>query len=429
MASSVHAVAFSATASAAERGAGRASVGDSIMARGIWHGSAAGHGLTITPGESIDSTMPKPGRRELLRLGLLSSLASRVSFAAGPPGLILRNERPLDLETPVSAFTGEFTPNELFFVRSHFGAPALDLSSWALRIEGLVERPQELSMPALRKLPPASAPAALQCAGNGRALFKPRVAGAQWARGAVGQAQWRGVRLSDVLDRAGVKAEAKFITFIPGDHPLGEKVPAFLRSIPMEKARKDVLLAWEMNHAPLPVLHGAPLRAVVPGWAGDHWIKWIRGIRVDASEDPGFYMQTGYKVPTEPLAPGGAPKAMRSLTALPVKSLIARPLEGAVLRAGAVEVRGVAFGGSGAIAKVELSVDDGATWTEARVAKSRGEGAWQPFSGEVKVAAGAISIRARATDSAGETQPREPAWNPGGYLYNAWDSVSCEVRS
>ncbi|GAC1537099.1 MAG: molybdopterin-dependent oxidoreductase [Myxococcales bacterium] len=374
--------------------------------------------------------MTRPSRRDLLRFGLLSSLASRVSFAGPPaPGFIVRNERPLDLETEVSVFTEEFTPNELFFVRSHFGAPVLDLANWRLRIEGLVEHPVALTLGALRKLTPSSAPVALQCAGNGRSLFRPKVAGAQWARGAVGQALWRGVRLAEVLDRAGVKPEARFVTFIPGDHPLGDKVPPFNRSIPIEKARKDVLLAWEMNHQPLAVLHGAPLRAVVPGWAGDHWVKWLRGIRVEAQEDQGFYMQTGYKIPTEPMTPGGAPKAVKSLTALPVKSIIARPLAGAVLKPGRVEVRGVAFGGAGAISKVELSVDGGANWSAASVAKSRGEGAWQLFSGEVVLQVGANTIHVRATDSNGESQPREPLWNPGGYLYNAWDAVRCEVRS
>jgi len=370
------------------------------------------------------------GRRHLLKAALLSPLVARASLArARAPGLIVRNERPLDLETPVSAFTEEFTPTELFFVRSHFGAPVLDAASWSLRIEGLVERPLALTLRELRKLAPASAPVALQCAGNGRALFRPTVAGAQWARGAVGQALWRGVRLADVLDRAGANPSARFVTFLPGDHPLGDRVPPFNRSIPIEKARKDVLLAWEMNHAPLSILHGAPLRAVVPGWAGDHWVKWLRGIRVSEAEDPGFYMQTGYKVPTEPIAPGAAPKAVKSLTALPVKSIIARPLEGALLRPGRLEVAGVAFGGAGPIARVEFSTDDGATWTAARVERSRGEGAWQRFSGAFTASAGLQQILVRATDSAGATQPREPQWNPGGYLYNAWDAVRCEVRS
>ncbi len=365
-----------------------------------------------------------------MKFGVLSALASRASLAgAAKPDLIVRNERPLDLETPVSVFTEEFTPNDLFFVRSHFGAPAIDAANWTFRVEGLVEKPLELSMAELRKLGSSSAPAVLQCAGNGRSLFVPRVAGAQWARGAVGQAQWGGVRLSDILDRAGAKSAARFVTFLPGDHPMGEKVPPFLRSIPIEKARKDVLLAWEMNRSPLPFLHGAPLRAVVPGWAGDHWVKWLRGIRVEEKEDQGFYMQTGYKMPTEPIAPGGTPKAVQSLTALPVKSILARPAEGAVLKAGRVEVRGIAFGGAGPIAKVEFSVDDGATWTAAKLEKSRGDGAWQRFTGVWRASAGSYAILSRATDSSGAAQAREPQWNPGGYLYNAWDAVRCEVRS
>ena len=378
-------------------------------------------------------TPPRPSRRDLFRLGLFGALGARLAAAADRTSekgaLIVRNTRPLDLEAPGSALADEFTPNDQFFVRSHFGAPLLDASSWRLRIEGMVDAPVELTLEQLRSLPGASAPAVLQCAGNGRALFKPRVAGAQWERGAVGQAQWRGVRLADVLAKAGVRAGARFVTFLPGDHPLAEKVPAFLRSIPLEKARQDVLLAWEMNREPLSPLHGAPLRAVVPGWAGDHWVKWLRGIRVEEKEDQGFYMQTGYKMPTEPIAPGGTPKQVASLTALPVKSLIARPLEGAEVRAGEVLVQGIAFSGNGAVTRVELSADDGATWQEATVNPSRGAGSWQPWKVRWRAQPGHYALRARATDSTGEVQPAEPRWNPGGYLYNAWDAVRCEVRS
>ena len=378
-------------------------------------------------------TPTRPSRRNLLRLGLFGALGARVAAAAEgiarPEGLIVRNTRPLDLETPGAALADEFTRNDLFFVRSHFGAPLIDAASWRLRIEGMVEAPVELTLAQLRSLPVASVPAVLQCAGNGRALFKPRVAGAQWQRGAVGQALWRGVRLAEVLAKAGVKEGARFVTFIPGDHPLAETVPAFNRSIPLEKARKDVLLAWEMNHEKLSPLHGAPLRAVVPGWAGDHWVKWLRGIRVEEKEDPGFYMQTGYKMPTEPIAPGGTPKQVASLTAVPVKSLIARPLEGAVVRAGEVVVQGIAFSGAGIVTRVELSADDGATWQDAAVSPSRGAGSWQPWKVRWRAEPGQYSLRARATDSTGEVQPAEPRWNPGGYLYNAWDAVRCEVRS
>ncbi len=365
-------------------------------------------------------------RRGLLRFALLGPAAARAETAAK---LIVRSSRPQDLESPVSVFTEEFTPNELFFVRSHFGPPAMDLASWKFTVEGLVEKPLSLTLDELKKMGSNARAAVLQCAGNGRALFKPRVAGAQWERGGVGQARWRGAALVDVLRRAKVKPEAKFVTFIPGDHPMAPTVPRFMRSISLDKANADVILAWEMNHAPLPLLHGAPLRAVVPGWAGDHWIKWLRGVRVSDAEDPGFYMQTGYKFPTEPLAPGGKPKEMKTLTAIPVKSLIARPGEGAVLAAGEQIIQGVAFGGAGPIKRLEVSVDDGQSWREARLGPWPDPGAWQQWLFSWKATPGAYVLRARATDSSGEMQQREPRWNPGGYLYNAWDAVRCEVKA
>ena len=361
-------------------------------------------------------------RRELLRLALLTPLAARAQ-------LIVRSSRPQDLETQVSAFTKDFTPNDVFFVRSHFGPPQMDLSSWRLTLEGAVEKPLSLTLPELRRIGNTAKPSVLQCAGNGRALFRPRVAGAQWEKGALGQALWRGVKLSDLLERAGLKPEAKFVTFIPGDHPMAASVPRFLRSIPLEKAQLDVLLAWEMNGAQLPLLHGAPLRAVVPGWAGDHWIKWLRGIHVSEREDPGFYMQTAYKFPTSPLAPGEKPKEMKTLTVFPVKSLIARPVAGATLAAGTQVVQGVAFGGTGPIARLEVSLDGGQTWQEAKLDRMPEPGAWQRWRFSWKAMPGSYVLRSRATDSAGETQPREPRWNPGGYLYNAWDEVRCEVKS
>jgi DMSO/TMAO reductase YedYZ molybdopterin-dependent catalytic subunit len=377
--------------------------------------------------------MIRTTRRDLLRIGLLGSLSPLMGRAgsaeAAARELIVRSTRPQDLETPVTALVDEYTPNDIFFVRSHFGPPAMDISSWKLHVEGMVERPADLSMSQIRKLGAAKAPAFLQCAGNGRALFRPKVAGAQWERGAVGQAMWRGVPLSDVLKHAGVKPGAKFVTFLPGDHPMAPTVPKFLRSIPLDKAMDDVLLAWEMNGTALPLLHGAPLRAVVPGWAGDHWIKWLRGLRVSDAEDPGFYMQTGYKVPTEPIPPGGKPAKVKTLTTIPVKSLIARPAEGSALTAGKQTIQGVAFGGKGPITQVEVSVDDGQSWEPARVDRMPAPGAWQRWKLEWRAQPGQHVLLARATDSAGEIQPRDPQWNPGGYLYNAWDSVRCEVRS
>src|SRR5262249_15642245 len=259
----------------------------------------------------------------------------------------------------------------------HFGPPIIDPASWRLRIEGMVDHPAELTMSALKKLGAMNRPSVLQCAGNGRALFRPKVAGAQWERGAVGQAMWRGARLSDLLERVGTQSGARFVTFIPGDHPMAPTVPRFIRSIPIDKARQDVLLAWEMNGKPLSILHGAPLRAVVPAWAGDHWVKWLRAIRISDTEDSGFYMQTAYKFPTEPIPPGGKPAQVKTLTAIPVKSLIASPLEGAALAAGQHLIQGVAFGGAGPITRLEVSDDDGATWQRAQLSSMPVAGAWQ----------------------------------------------------
>lgn len=372
--------------------------------------------------------MDRYSRRDLLRLGLLTPFASRLALAKGSrPELIVRSSRPQDLETPVSALTDDFTPNDLFFVRSHFGPPLIDMKEWRFEVRGDVERPARWTLQELQQVGATRRPAVLQCAGNGRALFKPRIAGAQWERGAVGQALWAGVKLSDVLNKAGLRPEAKFVTFLPGDHPMASKVPPFRRSIPVEKALEDVVLAWQMNGVALPLLHGAPLRAVVPGWAGDHWIKWLRGIEVATKEDPGFYMQTGYKFPTEPVEPGGKPKAVKTLTEIPVKSLIVKPAAGARLRMGNQRVEGVAFGGKGRITGVQVSVDDGGTWGDAQVEPATVAGTWQRWEFDWIALSGSQVLRSRATDSAGSVQPREPAWNPSGYLYNAWDEVQCEV--
>lgn len=397
------------------------------LSRTVTTGSEANL-IDALPEPVLGPAMDRYSRRDLLRLGLLTPFASRLALAKGSrPELIVRSLRPQDLETPVSALTDDFTPNDLFFVRSHFGPPLIDMKEWRFEVSGEVERPARWTLQQLQQVGATRRPAVLQCAGNGRALFKPRIAGAQWERGAVGQALWAGVKLSDVLNKAGLKPEAKFVTFLPGDHPMASKVPPFRRSIPVEKALEDVVLAWQMNGAVLPLLHGAPLRAVVPGWAGDHWIKWLRGIEVATKEDPGFYMQTGYKFPTEPVEPGGKPKAVKTLTEIPVKSLIVKPAAGARLRMGNQRVEGVAFGGKGPITRVQVSVDDGGTWGEARLHPATVAGTWQRWEFDWIALSGNQVLRCRATDSAGSVQPREPAWNPSGYLYNAWDEVQFEV--
>jgi DMSO/TMAO reductase YedYZ molybdopterin-dependent catalytic subunit len=254
--------------------------------------------------------------------------------------------------------------------------------------------------------------------------------GVQWRYGAVGNAQWRGVAVKDVLARAGVKATAKHLHTFGSDDPPG-KVPPFHRSIELEKAMSDAILAYDMNGKPLNTNHGAPLRLVVPGWAGDHWMKWL--IRLSARPEPqtGFYMDTAYRYPLKPGEPGVTfkPEEMRPVTEIAVKSNITTAPKSA--KAGAANtISGFAFSGAPDIKKVELSDDDGATWHDAELDARHSPYAWRRWSYRwTPRAAGTARIVARATDIRGAVQPRESVWNQSGYLYNGWHSVEVEVTA
>jgi DMSO/TMAO reductase YedYZ molybdopterin-dependent catalytic subunit len=358
-----------------------------------------------------------------------SKLAPGATFQKADPDLIVRSSRPLDAETPVEVFDRFLTPNRLFFVRSHFGPPAVGLSPWTLEVDGLVEKPLAFSLDDLKGLETVTVPAVLQCAGNGRGFFAPIIPGVGWEKGAVGNAEWSGVRLVDVLNRSGIKPEAAHVQLHGADTPPNPKTPAYFRSIPLTRALDpSTILATSMNGEPLPLLHGGPIRLVVPTWAGNHWIKWLRKITVAKEEAPGFYMQTGYKMPKVPTPPGVdlKPDQLKSVTTLNVKSLIARPLEGSTLKAGPVEVKGVAWTGEGFVEKVEIST--GAGWSLATLQGKPAPGTWREWTYTWQAQPGRQTIQARATDSQGEIQPETTPWNRSGYLWNAIDKVTCEVR-
>jgi len=222
------------------------------------------------------------------------------------------------------------------------------------------------------------------------------------------------------------------VRLLGAERPPMPQAPGFARSIPVEKAlHPATLLAWEMNGAPLPLLHGAPLRAVVPGWVGDDWVKWLGSIRVETGEDAGFYMKTGYRMPEPPIKPGetAPPETMKVMTSLVVKSLITRPTDGQVLAAAPSVIAGLAFAGERTVRAVEVSVDGGRTWQPAKLDPSKGLGSWQRWQLPWTPAPGRYRLLSRATDDKGVTQPERPAWNPGGYLWNGWDVVGCEVRA
>lgn len=350
--------------------------------------------------------------------------------APGEDGMILRSFRFLDLETPVEYFNTWLTPVSHFFVRNHMHEPSeLNADDWKLSIGGEVEKPIALTQAELSKIATHFVVNTLECAGNGRSLYRPQVPGVQWGKGAVGTARFSGPRLRDVLQRAGVKPSGKHVMFRGLDEVPG-RVPPFIRSIPIEKALdSDTLIATHMNGSPLTKHHGFPARALVPGWVGAASCKWLTEIKVLESEFVGNFMNPGYRFPNQPGPPGEAikPEDTHVLTGLSVKSVISAPSDGASVKPGAVRVHGAAWAGEADIVKVEVSTDGGVTWGEARLGPEQAHYAWRLWSSEWKAKAGDYGIQSRATDSKGRTQPAAAVWNPSGYLHNAVDQVKIHV--
>ena len=338
--------------------------------------------------------------------------------------MLTRSARPEDLEMPLSGFADYITPIERFFVRTHVAVPTVNLTSWRLTVAGEVSAPLTLTMQEMKGLPSIELVAVAECAGNGRRFYDPPVPGVQWGNGAVGNGRWRGVRLPDVLRKAGIKDSAREVLLNGADVPFGT-MPDFERSIPIRKALDaNTLLAYEMNGEPLPVKHGFPLRAIVPGWAGDSWTKWVTSIRVLDREHDGFWMKRAYRHPGKPVAPGTpvAPERMQPVTSLRVKSVIAAPADGEFLLVGApVVIRGTAWSGdAGPVDAVDVSVDGGRRWSPARLLPDQRtrfgwrqwEFTWTPLQDAY------YTILARARDTAGNIQPLEQEWNPSGYAWN-----------
>jgi DMSO/TMAO reductase YedYZ molybdopterin-dependent catalytic subunit len=331
-------------------------------------------------------------------------------------------------ETPPDRLTSYLTSNEDFFVRHHWPAEAPADADWALTVDGQVAQPLRLSLEDLKAFPAATVTCVLQCAGKGRSFYDPAVPGLPWGAGAVGNARWTGVRVRDLLEKAGLESVAGHLhTFGTDDPPPGES--PFYRSVELEKALADAIVAWEMNDAPLPAIHGAPARLVVPGWTGNHWMKWLARLSVQAQEQHGFFMDQEYRYPLRPGPPGVAidPAEMRPVAELFVESTItAAP---AVARIGvSVPVSGFAFSGAPDVAKVDVSDDDGATWTPAQLDPRHDPFAWRLWSlSWTPRRAGRVRVTARATDSRGSVQPRDAVWNPSGLLHNGWHSVEIDV--
>jgi sulfite oxidase len=363
--------------------------------------------------------------------GLFAAQETTAAVASwGKDKLIVRSQRPPDYETPVSLLDSFITPAERFYVRCHMPVPSVDVSAWALKVDGEVASPLSLPLDELRKLPATTVTMTLECAGNGRSFFQPAVAGIQWEKGAVGTARWTGVRLAEILKRAGAKSNGLNVVMSAADRPLGT-MPPFVRQVPIAKAaHPDTIVAYAMNGQPIPVPHGAPVRAIIPGWEGAYSVKWLTTLTVIDKEFDGFWVASGYRYPTKRVAPGAAvdPKDTAPLKGLVVKSLITQPAEGQTFAPGTVSVAGFAWAGENDITRVDISVDSGESWRPARLTGEQARYSWRRF--EFSFAATkseSALILSRATDGAGNVQPAVSQWNPSGYLWNQYDSLRIEI--
>ena len=346
--------------------------------------------------------------------------------------LIVREQDPLNLEMPFASLDGFITPNESFYVRCHFPIPEISTNDWRLKIEGEVETPFELNYEGLRAMESRTVTATLECAGNNRIYLEPKAKGVQWGLGAVGNANWTGVPLSAVLERAKVKPGAIEVILDGADEGEVDKTPtpsgriSFCRSVPLEKARADVLLAYEMNGEKLSATHGFPLRAIVPGWYAMASVKWLRRIVVINKPFNGFYQSLDYTYWDRT----GVLPTLAPLTEQQTKAEIARPEQGETVSGNSsYRVYGAAWTGTGEITRVELSFDGGQTWTDAKFRGDAIKNAWRLWEYEWRTpAAGSCRIVARATDSRGFVQTAGRSRDRGTYMINHLLPIDVEIR-
>ena len=360
--------------------------------------------------------------------------AEEVTFATGSRPLVqypqkrpltLVTTRPPHLETPFPVFNlGPITPNDAFFVRYHLPnfPTSIDPDSYRLTIKGSVNTPLSLSLAELKALAePVEVVAVNQCSGNSRGFSMPRVFGAQLGNGSMGNARWVGVPLKAVLEKAGVKADARQATFRGLDRPVLPSTPEFIKALDISHAMDGgPMIAWSMNGTDLPFLNGYPIRLVVPGYFGTYWVKHLSEIEVVDHTYDGFFMAKGYRVPDNDcfcIAPGTTAAQTQPISRLPVRSFITSVKHGDVLPLKkSVVLKGIAFDGGVGVNKVEISIDGGKSWREARLGQDLGRFSFREWTLPITFTSkGATQLMVRASNSAGETQPLRADWNPGGY--------------
>lgn len=396
-----------------------------------------------------------PGRRQFLALGAagLAASAARAQAAdinlplpGGPQAralttafpqkgaMVLQRTRPPLLETPFDVFDeGVFTPNDRFFVRWHWAVIPTDIDAgqFQLAVGGHVQRRLTLSLKDILAMPRVELAAVNQCSGNSRGFVQPRVPGGEWGNGAMGNAKWAGVRLKDVLDRAGVRAGAQRVRFGGLDEAVVSDAPKFMKSIEIDHARDgEVMIAYAMNGAQLPVLNGFPLRLVVPGWYSTYWVKMLNSIEVLDGPDENFWTKTAYTIPDTPggdMKPGQTGVKMVPINRMVPRSFVTNLTDGAAARPGPTMVRGIAFGGAVGVRTVELSTNGGASWITALLGADEGRYSFRRWTASVDLRAGDTSVAVRCINTDGLAQSAAPTWNPSGFMRNMIETTKLRV--
>ncbi len=344
--------------------------------------------------------------------------------------MVVHQTHPFNAEPPRTALARQQrTPLDTFYSRNHGPIPDVDADAWRLTVEGLVERPLTLSLDELRgRFEQHTLQATLQCAGNRRqGLAEVREIPGEdlWGPGATATTEWTGVRLGDVLRAAGVGGAAAHVEFsAPDTSELAEPPQPYGCSIPTAKALQDeVLLAWAMDGAPLPQVHGAPVRVVVPGYIGARSVKWVDRITVRAAASENWFQAVAYRVvPPEADPAATDPAEGITLGSIALNCDFLEPEDAAAVGPGPLDVTGYAFAGDDrTVARVDVSADGGRSWVQAQLERPAGPWTWQHWRATVTVS-GPTTLLARAWDSTGALQPESPEhlWNPKGYANNSW---------
>ena len=355
------------------------------------------------------------------------------------PNLIVHTTDPINAEPPLDALRENFiTPQDLFYVRNHGNIPEIDVKNYRLHVNGMVERPLELSLDTLRNnFSNQKIMATVQCAGNRRNQLievAPIPSEVPWREGAIGNTVWTGIPLKEVLAAAGVKAGAEHVEFVGGDDVFrhGENV-GFGGSIPIEKAMNhEVLLAYEMNGKPLEPIHGFPLRTIVPGYIGARSVKWLRRITLQEEPSENYFQSIAYRLfPAHVNAENVDSHPGTQLSELSVNCVITSPHQGSTISGKKIKVCGYAMSGGHRISRVEVSIDNGNTWITAVITQADQQWAWSFWEVSIELKMGEYEVIARAFDSASNTQPEDAkhVWNFKGYMNNAWHRVKIKMSN